>query len=98
MDRTVAEEAHHALAEAHQAQERGDREQAIVLLDQGIARLGYEYLKGHLPVLKDDTGLSLIKSDFARADGRLDVAITLRSRALETRLKLYAQGHCPPAR
>lgn len=98
MDRTVSEQAQRALVEAQQAQARGDRERAIALLDQGIALLGDEYLKGHPPWMKDDTGMKVLISESEQADGRLDVVIALRSGVLEDRLKLYAEGHCPPVR
>lgn len=95
MDRSIAQQAQRALTEAQQAQARGDREQALALLDQGIALLGDDYLKGH-PWIKDDTGMKLIKSEYQLAEGRLDAAINLRSRVLATRIELYVEGHCRP--
>lgn len=82
-------------AEAQAAQQRGDLNGALVLLDRAIEAIGDDYRP---PDTLDDTPMKLTLSAIEQRQGKLDTATALRRGVLESRIGMYAERHCPDGR
>jgi hypothetical protein len=75
-----------SLREADAAIARQDWSGANRLLRVGLETLGERYVS---PTVIDETGMKLVAADAEERAGRLDNAVSMRRRILQTRLELF---------